>query len=168
MKTIQLDKGMSTMVDDEDFDELNKHKWFAKAVGRGRYYATRAERINGKVVFYSMHRVIMKVTDPKIYVDHKDRIELNNQKYNLRTATHQQNQQNQKKRSGVSSKYRGVCFIKETGRYRAMIKPNKISIHLGMFDIEEDAAIAYNTACLKHYGEFASLNIIPNIMPPIS
>lgn len=39
-------------------------------------------------------------------------------------------------------------------------KLNGTTIRLGGFNLEEDAAKAYNEFAKKHYGEFANLNIL--------
>jgi len=101
MKIIKLTKEKFTLLDDEDFDEINKFKWQATKTG----YATRNTK--GKTI--RIHRLVMNA--PKgMMVDHIDHNTLNNQKSNLRICTHTQNQQNQKNRQHGrgSSKYKGV------------------------------------------------------------
>ena len=56
------------------------------------------------------------------------------------------------------SKYKGVW--KRKASWRANIKHNYKTIHLGSFKTEEEAARAYNAKATKLYGEFAKLNII--------
>jgi hypothetical protein len=45
-------------------------------------------------------------------------------------------------------------------KWMATIKLNNIKIYLGLFIDPKDAAIAYNAAAIKFYGEFAKLNEI--------
>lgn len=54
--------------------------------------------------------------------------------------------------------YTGVYH--EHGRYRAVISVNGKSIHLGMFDSAEEAALAYNKVSKEAYGEFGKVNKI--------
>ncbi len=58
------------------------------------------------------------------------------------------------------SKYKGVSWHCGLEKWRAVINVNLKRISLGCFVIEEQAAIAYNNAALKHHGDFAKLNII--------
>ncbi len=86
MKEIRLTKGMVALVDDEDFEELNKHKWHAsnkRSHGRDMWYACR--RKGKKIV--SMHREIMGTPAGQV-CDHGDKNTLNNQRWNLTNVTH--------------------------------------------------------------------------------
>jgi len=72
MKEIKLTKGQVALVDDEDFEYLNQWKWFAH-VRRDRYYAARSDWSNRpKSKTISMHRVILGITNPKLFGDHKN------------------------------------------------------------------------------------------------
>lgn len=91
------------------------------------------------------------------FIDHIDGDPRNNHIENLRAATKQQNNANQKKTRG-SSKYKGVWWSKKDRRWIANIKINQRKIHLGSFCDEKDAARAYNIAAHRHFGDFALLN----------
>lgn len=52
----------------------------------------------------------------------------------------------------TSSRYTGVQWSDRVGKWRAFIQDGKKRIHLGDFDIEEDAARAYDRAALRIRG----------------
>src|SRR6187549_2441300 len=133
MKEIKLTKGMVTLVDDEDFEYLNRWKWFAHHRRAGKFYAARnSTYVSGqKRHCVSMHRVILNITDKKVFADHKDGNSLNNQKYNLRLSTYLQNNANSKARKNSSSKYLGVS-LQPNGRWLANIQCNKKAHRLGL------------------------------------
>ncbi|MCG8331547.1 MAG: hypothetical protein MI974_27905 [Chitinophagales bacterium] len=56
--------------------------------------------------------------------------------------------------------YTGV--YKENNRYRAVISVNRKSVHIGMYDTAEEAALAYNKKSKELYGEDGKQNIIKN------
>lgn len=150
MKRIKLTQGKYTLVDDDDFTELNKNKWYAKKAGR-TFYATRNEK------GIRMHRVIMN--PPKnMEVDHKDGDGLNNQKSNLRICTHSQNAKNKGKRKSNKSGYKGVCWDEHSKKWHAQIVFNKKTKHLGKFTSKLLAYEAYCKACKKYHGEFYNIN----------
>lgn len=92
-------------------------------------------------------------------VDHIDRSRLNDRIDNLRAATREENCRNCSPSKNKLSQYLGV-FFKEGKYWTAAINVNRKQIHLGHFQTEELAALAYNRAAVKHFGEFANLNII--------
>jgi hypothetical protein len=153
MKQIPLTKGQFALVDDEDYEHLNKFKWqayFAKNINN--FYAV-SGKWNGKnMTNFRMHRIIMNVKNSKIFVDHKDHNTLNNQRSNLRLATPLQNQANQKSHRDSVSKYVGVR--PKRNKWEANIR----NTYLGTFIDEVSAAKAYDNAAKKLYGEFANLN----------
>jgi hypothetical protein len=153
-RKIKLTQGKFAIVDQEDFEKLNAHKWYAKRCGRNFY----AHRKNGAGATASMHRQIMK--PPTGYcVDHKNGDGLNNTRNNLRIVTIAENNYNKRKSLNVrSSKYKGVSIDKRTNKWRAIIYYKYIKIHLGCFDNEEEAARAYDEAARELYGEYAMLN----------
>lgn len=153
-KQIKLTKGWRTVVDDDDYDELSKHKWHYCNGYAQRYTGGRLHR---KTLL--MHRVITNA--PAGYeVDHINRDRLDNRRCNLRICTRGQNQMNKNTRRDNTSGYRGVVYHKRTKRWRANINAGGAGVHLGYFDSSADAARAYNAAALRFHGEFARLNVI--------
>ena len=155
VKEIPLTKGKVALVDDEDYKKLSKYKWRAEKRG-DLFYAYRSARRHGG---YAMHGEILSVP-LGMEIDHKDRNGLNNQKGNLRFCTVSQNQANAKSRIGGTSRFKGVGWFKPSRKWRALIKVKKQLIYLGLFTTEEDAAMAYNNAALRYFGEFARLNSV--------
>lgn len=154
MKKIELDKGQFTLVDDEDFDELNKHRWFAHYhKNMDGYYVKR----RCKKVILRMHRVIMNAPK-KMQVDHKNHDTLDNRKQNLRLCSCSQNCMNTIKHKKFTSKHKGVYWLKDVKKWRVTIVIKRKRIHLGYFDNEEDGARAYNKKAKELFGEFALLN----------
>jgi len=146
MKEIPLTQGQIALVDDVDYDWLNQYKWFAHKNHSGNFYAARhSPGKDGKQLSISMAREILglKQGDPR-QADHIHRITLDNRRNNIRICTHQQNQRNRKPFSNTTSKFRGVHWDKRKRKWRASITVNGKSRHLGYFDVEEDAAGAYD------------------------
>lgn len=164
-KIIKLTKGYETIVDDEDFEKLNKYQWYVIKKSN-MHYAVRNAIRDGKRKTVHMHRLLMNLVtldghylNPDIILDHVDRNGLNNQKNNLRFANKSTNGMNRDKANKkCSSKHKGVSLNKN--RYHAYIKVNTKRINIGYFLTEKEAALAYNKAAIKYHGEFARLNEI--------
>lgn len=158
-RLIRLTKGKFAVVDEEDFDKINNMCfWQAKKDKVGRWYACGHRYENGIDTSINMSRVIMGSPDADI--DHINGNGLHNYKSNLRPCTVPQNMMNKSKGATkvYSSKYKGVIFSQ--GKYRARIKVGSKTFHLGYSNSEEEAAILYNNAALRHFGKFAKVNII--------
>lgn len=161
MKRIALSQGLYAMVDDEDFEVLNQWKWYAHKAG-GLCYARRnmpADK-TGKRGHVKMHRFILGLTDAAIHCDHIDGNGLNNQRENLRKATNALNVINRGSFKNSVSKYKGVDYCKARKKWRAQIQYQGKGQHIGLFNTEIEAAIAYNKSASIHHGQFARLNII--------
>lgn len=157
MKEIQLTQGYVARIDDADFDRVAALTWHANKQNDGTVYAGHSFGAKYKPSKVSMHRFILGVTDPKVEVDHWDGDGLNNQRRNLRTCTHQQNCNNQKKRkNGLSSKFRGVCWNARDERWQVRIGATRDTV--GNFMSEEEAGRAYDLEGLRRFGAFARLN----------
>jgi hypothetical protein len=144
-------------VDDDMFDQLIKIRWSATRHKSSKTIYAQTVQCKGKTI--PMHRMIMMVTDPKIWVDHKDRDGLNNQKSNLRIATRSQNKVNTLP-SG-KSKYMGVCWNKKDKRWQAAVVKDGVTYYVGQFKDEKMAALAYDAKAKELHGDFANLNF-PN------
>lgn len=157
MKEIKLTKGQVALVDDDIYDELNSHNWFAVKHGNN-YYACRRLWNGGHPICISMHRVVMGIADKSIHIDHKDCNSTNNQRFNLRICTRFENQANAKAGVNQSSKYKGVTWYKRGNKWHCKIQYHNQRIHLGYFNNEDDAGRAYDKKALELFGEFARLN----------
>jgi hypothetical protein len=155
MKRIPLTQGQVALVDDDDFERLSGHKWCAARDRSGNFYAVR--HIPGprwqKTIY--MHR---EVCPQGAEGDHRNRNTLDNQRRNLRPATHAQNAQNTGRLKNNTSGFRGVYWEKQVNKWRARIYSDKQRHLLGYFLNAEDAARAYDRAAKERFGEFACLN----------
>lgn len=157
MKQIPLTRGLFALVDNEDYEYLNQWKWYARK-GAVTYYASRRGIANGVERSTYMHRVILGLTDRKIHTDHIDHNGLNNQRANLRKCTNKENSMNHRPQKRSTTGIKGVTPRSNGNGFIAQIRANNKNIHLGTFKDTTLAAIAYNKAAIKYYGEFAYLN----------
>jgi two-component SAPR family response regulator len=148
VKEIPLTKNKATIVDDEDYEYLSQWKWHLSRFG----YAVRKP----KEQIY-MHRVIMN-TPAGMSTDHINKDKTDNQKVNLRICTTSENMMNRDKQKNNTSGYKGVFWHERAGRWRAQIRLNRKSIHLGLFDTPEEACEKYKQAEKEYFGEFAYQN----------
>lgn len=160
MREIKLTQGHVTLVDDEDYEWLSRWEWGARQTSHTIYAHRYVLSETSKTGFTSlgMHRLIMDINDPKLHVDHENGNGLDNQRTNLRVATPRQNAWNQQVSRKSISGYKGVSWHPQTAQWRARIKVDGKSMHLGLFDDAIEAAHAYDQAALRHFGEFARLN----------
>lgn len=150
---IKLTKGHVAIVDDDDFERVNKIKWYAqKTSGQRVVYA-----INPNIKpHFSMHRFILDVGDGHI-VDHADGNGLNNTKKNLRICTYSQNLRNKTVSKNSTTGYKGA--YRSWGKFCAIIGiGNRRNLWLGTFDTAEEAARAYDAKARELFGEFARCN----------
>lgn len=128
---------------------LGKYTW---RTGKGGYAEARVNNKNIK-----MHRLVMGVlNDSSVDIDHINGNPLDNRLENLRTCSHRENMRNRKKhKTKWPCQYKGVHKVGK--RFRALIKTEKI-LNLGMFESDKEAALAYDKAAVKYFGEFARLN----------
>lgn len=153
LKEIQLNRGMTTMVDDEFYDSLSKHRWHVEKFGNN-FYASRNCPEKRRVI--KMHREILGAQSGAI-VDHIDGNGLNNQLSNLRICTHSENMRNRLKDSGSLAK--GVSMSKsKKNPYFARIMVDGKQKSLGSFPTVQEAADAYDRAAVFYYGDFARTN----------
>lgn len=149
-KLIQLTQGKVAIVDDEDFENLNKNKWYYS-----KGYAGRKNKIKGpdygKLIY--MHREVMDAPEGK-QVDHKNHKKLDNRKENLRICSNAENNWNKSftKRNKIGEK--GVWYIKNDNKYGAMIKKNGVTYWIGSFQTKEEAAAKYREKAKELHGEF--------------
>lgn len=121
--------------------KFNKIKYLKQSVSAGYYYINICQ--NGKHKLKHIHRLVAEtfIDNPNnhLQVDHIDGDRTNNNIENLRWVTPQGNQHNRRTA-------KGYYWCKRTNKWKAQIYLNYKNIHLGYFDLEEDARQAYLNA----------------------
>ncbi len=166
MRKIELTQGQFAVIDDDDYDRISSHKWYAKKNNvkcKVVYYAATNITILGKRTTIRMHQFILGSSPNGKEIDHADGNTLNNQKHNLRFCTRTQNLYNAIGSPYSATKHKGITFNNKSNMYRVRISINGKSTHIGCFKKIEDAICVYNNAALKYHGEFARLNVISHV-----
>ena len=148
-----------TYLDPESFEKIKHRKWF---INNRNYVAC---SINRKYTL--LHRFILDLEHGnKTCVDHINANRLDNRLSNFRKCTFAENLRNQRVYKNNISGYKGVNKrLRSDGQfsYRARIRHEGHLFQLGTFSNPEDAALAYNHKALELFGEFASLNVLPQV-----
>jgi len=140
------------LIDKEDYNRIKMFRWtLFKA--RERIYCSASIRRSGSIL---LHRLITSFEHE--IVDHINNDPKDNRKCNLRGATHAQNMRNGKPQKNNKLGLKGVRWREKQKQFEANIWHNNKSIYIGLFKTKEAAALAYNEAALKYFGEFAQLN----------
>lgn len=148
--------GLFALVDDEDYKWLSLREWGVFVAVAGSPYAAFWDN---KGVDVLMHRDILGLSKGDgLKGDHKDGNTLNNQRANLRRATHAQNMRNRKLQNNNTTGFKGVYFRPKQLNFIARLKHDGKDKYLGSFGDEVTAAQAYDVAARANYGEFARLN----------
>lgn len=117
-------------------------------------------KINGKLYFSARLIFFYHTGEWPETVDHSNHNTTDDRIEKLRAASKTENGRNRTSAKNSSSKYLGVHWNKKNQKWYASIRINTKLIHLGCFEVETEAALAYNKAAIKYFGEFANLNII--------
>lgn len=173
MKILQI-KEHQVLVDDEDFELINKVKWYiVKGTNTFYAYTDLRTRKDGKTLEgsqFAMHRVILgleKLGNSDTPVDHKNGNGLDNRKENLRIVTNQLNTFNTKpKHKNKSSIYKGVMLAK--GKWNVQIKLNYKSNNLGTYKDEIYAAKVYDAVVRFYTGAVGYVNFKEIYIEPMS
>lgn len=156
-------KGRVAIVDSADAPLVQAHAWHCSEAG---YAVGSLPRQNRRQINIRMHRFLfglMPGDAEQTLIDHINRDKLDNRRANLRIATKAENCRNSGKVAGAGHPvFKGVreAHPRKSGGvlYTARIVVHKKTYSLGVFDTDVEAALAYDTACRDHFGEFACVN----------
>lgn len=157
MAIIYTRKGQAILVDDCDYEELNRYRWYLNLSGYAQRNSNKAEYGNGRRKPILMHRQIMGFSVGML-IDHISGDKLDNRRSNLRLATRSQNSMNSKIYSNNKLGVKGIHFCKERNKFYACIRINNKGINLGRFNTIEEAVAARKRAEELHFGEFRYKN----------
>lgn len=139
------------LIDLDDVDKVKNIKWHKSDLQRNTYYC-----ISNNKTWRRLHRLIMNVTDPNIFVDHINHNGLDNRKSNLRICTNQENIRNCITPKNNKSGYKGIYQAKDKNKWTVQITLNNKTKYIGRYEKLEDAIVARKEATKKYYGEFAN------------
>jgi hypothetical protein len=153
MRYVPLTQGKVAIVDNADYKWLMQWKWYAYKSPHSLYAGRMAPTVSGVRSFIRMHNEISGYK----YTDHADRDGLNNCRSNLRSSTKEESQRNRGLFKNSMSGYKGVTYQNRQHKWQARIWLGK-SVSLWYFLDPQEAALAYDNAAVKYFGEFACTN----------
>lgn len=158
-KLIWMYRDRNMFTNDRSFNS-----WNTKYCGKDAFTCTGSHGYKVGGIFgtvYKAHRVIWAMHSgfwPNELIDHINGNKIDNRINNLREAAYLGNAQNNIGRKGVSS-FKGVSWHKRILKWRAQIRSDGKTFHLGYYDCEIDAHKSYREASLRLHGEFSNFGL---------
>ncbi|MCT1652600.1 AP2 domain-containing protein [Staphylococcus saprophyticus] len=147
VKSIYLQDGEEIFVDDEDYERVSQYKWHKVFSGNTRSITT---------IPYKEKDVFLKD-----FIKKNSFQKIKNNDFTKNNLIDQGESFRWKRANAKSdSKYKGVSFHKKTEKWRSNIKVEGKQKYLGLFESEDEAALAYNQAVLEFLDGNAYMNII--------
>lgn len=160
MKIVYLTRGMCAIVDDEDYEIVNQFTWYANIEG----YAHATNCIFEGKRYVSMHRLILRETDPARLIDHINGVKSDNRKQNLRICNSAENAMNARPSSRLKTHLKGVREFNFEGHrlWYAHITIGYQTYGLGFFPYTDEgkfeAASTYDKYAKVFHKRYAYLN----------
>jgi hypothetical protein len=147
MRSIPLNKGLSALVSDEDYEVVSQFKWYADIRSGAVAYAARARTLDeiirdknrGRML---LHRFLMQPATDET-VDHRNGNGLDCRRENLRLVSRSVNICNQKARAG--SGFKGVYKVGDH-RWQVHFMRGGTMNYIGSFSDPAAGARAYDKA----------------------
>lgn len=164
-KLVELSRGMWALVD-EAFPVQYKYSYCPPGHRRTGYAfrTVHGDKVENRKLHHDVREWELGRTVPSSeQVDHINNNGLDNRASNLRfvensLSVHSRPKSRGHRGSPCSSRYKGVYWASDRGKWRAYIMRNRVQTWLGQYDTEEEAARAYNEAATRLYGEYADVN----------
>ena len=147
VRVLSLTQDQIAIIDPENFNAASLFRWSASRSHSTWYVRQRQPRNTERP---HLHAFLTGRKD----IDHINGNGLDNRQCNLRPS-YGNNNRNRHSHPG-SSLFKGVTWHK--GKWQASLKINGVSLYLGRFAVEEDAARAYDTAAREHHGAYGRYN----------
>ena len=137
--------------DKEDYPLISQYMWTNNVDG---YIIAYYHDEDGNKKHVLMHRLIMGVTDPDVYIDHIHHNLADNRKSELRIVTRSENMQNRQLGKTNTTGCTGITYEKRCRKWRAFITLNRERIYLGYYPTKEEAIKARKEAERNYFGEY--------------
>lgn len=175
MKLISVFEDAQAKVDDEFYDQLKGISWHLTSSGYPRtcvyceHHPTRKSRVKRHLhqVVIALSRGLCICDNSYVFeglqINHKNWDKLDARAENLELISKERNDQMKRKQAHHTSVYRGVSWNRQ---WVADIRIDGKRIHLGHFNTQEAAALAYNQYIIDHNLD-RELNVIKAPTPRI-
>ena len=156
---LSIHPDLQVKIDREDLERVSKHSWRVTKGTTGRMRVVTSIRGPKGVRTLTLGKFLMDPPKGMQVYPRRFNDGLDYRKSNLIVCTLQERQRLlPKKRKDATSHYRGVSYSRVDGTWRAGIEVEGRSINLGNFSTEDEAALAYNEAARKYFGDLAYQN----------
>jgi hypothetical protein len=136
---------------------INSKRILKPSINRNGYYFLELNKNNQRKIF-KVHRLVCLSFIPNLKnkkcVDHVDNNKFNNTISNLRWCDSFENQHNRQLNKNNKSSVKGVRF--ENNKWRAQIRFNNKSIHIGYFTNLDDAKLARQKKAAELFGIYTN------------
>jgi hypothetical protein len=159
MRTIRLSRpGLYALVDDEDYDDLVTYKWSVKPSKDGSHvYAVTNIKIPG--CGWCQQKMSTMIMEPP--ADHvvifKNHWGLDCRRRNLLVLPQNKVQRFHRVRRDCATEAKGISR-ESSGRWGVRIMVDGRPAHVGTFDTQEEAMVAYDNAIRRHFGNQAAMH----------